>query len=131
VRERASATAIRREIATRLPFALDITVRSAASVLEIVRQNPFENVKFARERRGWIAVLAAPAKQPVVLPVAFPNRTKWAVRIDGCEGVFAHGMWRLRPGGFVIPANAVERALGVSATVRWWETFERIARELR
>jgi hypothetical protein len=42
--------------------------------------------------------------------------------------IVALGLWRRRPDGVVMPSNAIETALGVSATVRWWETFQRIAK---
>ena len=30
----------------------------------------------------------------------------------------------------MIPGNAVEKSVGVPATARWWETYERIAKVL-
>ena len=131
VRSSASAATVRREIRSRLPFDLTLSVRPARDVLALVESDPFRGVSFSKTRRGWIAVLGRRPRIRPALPVSFGRGGGWAVRIEHVDGVFARGMWQWRPGGFAIPANAVERALGVSATVRWWETFERIARAIR
>jgi hypothetical protein len=49
------------------------------------------------------------------------------VRLDRIEGRFALGLWQRRPGGFVFPNQVVEKAVGVPATTRWWETIKRVA----
>lgn len=66
-------------------------------------------------------------KSPPDLPLLAPAGNGWSVRFDRVDGRFAIGLWRRRPGGFVFPSHVVEKALGVPATTRWWETFERAA----
>jgi uncharacterized protein (DUF1697 family) len=127
VRQRASAAAIRREIAARLPFPLTIAVRPAGEVLRLVRGEPFRGVAFSRDLRGWVAVLAGRPRSVPPLPLADPAGREWSVRFERLEGAFALGVWRRRPGGSRFPNQVVEEALGVPATTRWWETLERVA----
>jgi len=55
-----------------------------------------------------------------------PAGKAWSVRFDRVQGVFALGLSQRRPEGFLFPNQVVERAVGVPATTRRWETFERI-----
>jgi uncharacterized protein (DUF1697 family) len=128
VRARATAEAVRREILARLTFAPHLSVHTAADVAAFVARDPFRGVRFARHRRGWVAVLAAAPRRKPRLPIAMPAGRAWSVRLDAVEGRFAMGMWRLPRAGFVFPSNVAEDAFGVRATARWWETFVRIAR---
>ena len=127
VRVRASAAAIRREIGGRLPFEPELAVLPFREVLGLVRAAPFAGTRICGDRRGWVAVLGRRPRNLPQLPRFTPGRQGWSVRFDRVEGPFALGLWRRRPGGFVIPSLVVEKALGVPATTRWWETLERVA----
>ncbi len=127
VRRRASAAAIRREILSRLPFEPEIAVRPASEILVLVRSDPFRGVTFSKQLRGWVAVLAGKPKTQPVLPIVTPAANLWSVRFDRLDGAFAMGLWQWRP-KFVFASVVVEAAVGVPATTRWWETFERVAK---
>ena len=128
VREKASATAVRREILAQLPFVPDLAIRPAAEVLALVKSDPFRGVEFSRDLRGWVAAMGEKPKTIPALPVMEPAGAGWSVRVDRVDGAFALGLSRRRPEGSVFPSNVVEDALGVRATTRWWETMLRIAR---
>lgn len=127
VRSRVPAASIRREVLELLPFQPRIAVRPAGEVLALVRSEPFRGVAFSKDLRGWVAVLDGRPKVRPPLPLARPAGKGWSVRFDRLEGAFALGLCRRRPGRFVFPNQVVESALGVPATTRWWETFERVA----
>jgi uncharacterized protein (DUF1697 family) len=127
VRGRTSAAAIRREIGERLPFEPALAVVPARQVLDLVREAPFAGVRLSRDRRGWVAILDRRPRGRPELPRFAPGRRSWSVRFDRVEGRFALGLWQRRPGGFVFPNQVVEKAMGVPATTRWWETLERVA----
>jgi uncharacterized protein (DUF1697 family) len=127
VRGRAPAASIRREILALLPFEPRIAVRPAGEVLALVRSGPFHHIAFSKDLRAWVAVLDGRPKVRPKLPLATPAGKGWSVRFDRVEGAFALGLWRRRAGGSVFPNQVVENALGVPATTRFWETFERIA----
>jgi uncharacterized protein (DUF1697 family) len=127
VRSGGTATAIRREIQTRLSFEPEIVVRPAAEIVALVRGEPFRGVTFSKDVRGWVAVLCGRPKSRPELPIAKPAGRSWGVRFDHLDKGFALGLWHRRPGGFVFPNQVVERAVGVPATTRWWETLVRVA----
>jgi hypothetical protein len=127
VRGGASAPTIRREILARLAFEPVLAVVPVQAVVALVRSRPFAGVRFSRDLRGWVAVLDGRPASPPDLPVGVPAGRAWSVRVDRLDGRFAPGLWRRRPGGFVFPSHVVEKALGVPATTRWWETIERVA----
>lgn len=127
VRGKATERSIRREILAQLPFAPAIIVRPAKEILALVASDPFRGVSFSRDLRGWVAALAGRPKARPELPLARPRGRDWSVRLDRIEGDFAMGLSRRRPEGSVYPNSLIEDELGVAATTRWWETFERLA----
>jgi len=127
VRGKASAARIRREIVALLPFEPSLAVVPAGEVVALVRSKPFAGVRFSKDRRGWVAVLDGRPRHRIGLPVFVPAPKAWSVRFDRVQGCFALGLWQRRPGSFVFPSHTVEKALGVTATTRWWETIERTA----
>lgn len=131
VKKRVSVAAARAAITDAVPFEPKMMILAAKDVLALVDSDPFRGARFTKDLRGWVAALdRAPVKR-AKLPAFGPREEDWAVRVDRVEGRFALGFWQRRPGGFVIPANFLEKTLGVSATVRWWETFVRIAKAAR
>ena len=128
VRARSTPAKLRKEILAELPFEPAVAVATADAVLELVRSQPFRNVRFSRDLRGWVAALPAVPRRPPTLPIATPSGRNWSVRFDRVVGPFALGVWRRRPGGFVFPSHVVEKAIGLPATTRWWETLERVAK---
>jgi len=128
VRGKAPVATIRREILSRLPFELEMSVRPVREVLDLVRRRPFAGVTFSKDLRGWVAVLARPSRVRPAFPLSVPEGKAWSVRFDRVEGPFALGVWRRRPERFVSPNKVVEDALGIPATMRYWETIERIVK---
>lgn len=131
VRGKAGAATIRREILAGLPFALSLAVVPADEVLALVSARPFGGVSFSKDLRGWVAVLDGRPKVRPELPVVVPAGKEWSVRFERLEGPFALGLSRRRPGRSVFPNQVVEKSLGIPATTRWWETFERVAEIIR
>ena len=129
VRGKASAATIRRDIVTRLPFDPEIAIRPASEVLDFVHSDPFRGVQFSKQLLGWVAVLTGKPKARPSLPILTPDSDVWSVRFDRLDGSYAMGLWHWRP-KFVFASVVVERVVGVSATTRWWETFERVAKIL-
>jgi uncharacterized protein (DUF1697 family) len=127
VRGKATEASIRREILARLPFEPEIVVRPASEILALVASDPFREVTFSRDLRGWVAALAGRPKARPELPLFTPRGKDWSVRLDRVEGGFAIGLSRRRPGGSLFPSAVLEDALGVAATTRWWETVQRLA----
>jgi uncharacterized protein (DUF1697 family) len=131
VRGAPSPAAVRRAILARLPFEPAIAIRPAGEVLALVARAPFRGTRAPGDSRAWVTVLDGRPRARPRLPLSAPAGAAWSVRFLRLEGAFAIGFWRRRPGGFVFPSHVVERATGVAATTRWWETIERVAALLR
>jgi len=127
VRERATAASIRKEILARLEFEPDLAVIPGREILALVESKPFPRVTFSKDLRGWAAVLCRRPKTRPTLPLEAPAGKPWSVRFERIEGSFALGLFQRRPRGFLFPNQVVEKALGVPATTRWWETIQRVA----
>lgn len=127
VRKRASVAAIRAEFLKRLAFEPGIAIFPAADVLALVAAKPFDGVAMSKEQRCWAAALCAAPKAKLAAPIEQPAGAKWSVRFESVDGRIALGRFRRQPKGFVFPNQVVEKALGVPATTRWWETWERVA----
>ena len=130
IRGEVSAGMIRKEILSRLPFAPEIVICSAKQILDLVASEPFRGVAFSKDQRGWVAAFTGKPRSSLALPASAPKGRDWSVRVDRLDGSFAVGLFRRRPKGFVFPSNFLESELGISATTRWWETFQRIAKIL-
>lgn len=130
VRASATSNAIREEITARLPFVCDMVIRPADEVRTLVSGQPFNGVTFTRDLRGWVAALCDTPRKKPKLPLLLPEAGEWAMRVDYVDGAFALGIWRRPRAKMVMPSNAIEKALGVPATVRWWETYEKISRAI-
>jgi len=126
VRSKASAATIRRGILERLPFEPALAVVPAREVLALVQSAPFAGIRFSKDRRGWVAILDRRPRHQPELPLLDPGGKAWSVRFDRLDARFALGLWQRRSGGFVFPNQVVEKAVGVPATTRWWETLARV-----
>lgn len=131
VRSKATRADICDAITKRLPFEPEITVRPGREITTLVDANHFAGAEFSKVQRGFVAALARKPRRAPKLPVEIGKASGWVMRIERVEGHFALGLWHWRPGGFLIPSNVIETTLGVRSTVRWWETFIRIAKVLR
>ena len=128
VRAKASEAAIRRAIAAALPFVPRLAVVSGEEVLALAKRRPFRGVAIPKDGRAWAAAMDGPPTASPKLPIAAPATGRWSVRLDRVEGAFALGLFQRKlGGGFIFPNQVVEKAFGVDATTRWWETIERVA----
>jgi uncharacterized protein (DUF1697 family) len=127
VRRRASASAIKAEFLKRLEFEPGIAIFPAEEVLELVARKPFDGVKVSKEQRNWAAALCSAPRTKLAAPIEQPAGARWSVRFESVAGRVALGRFRRQPKGYVFPNQVVEKALGVPATTRWWETWERVA----
>jgi uncharacterized protein (DUF1697 family) len=119
---------VERDVRRALPFETTVVVRPASEIAALVREDPFRDVVLPEGTRAWVAILAGPSSGRATLPVSIPSDHEWAVRILEERGAFAWGIYRRHPTRTIQPANVVERALGVAATTRWWETIVKVHR---
>jgi len=127
VRKRASVAAIKAEFLKRLDFEPGIAIFPANEVLALVASRPFDGVAVTKEQRCWAAALCSAPRTKLSAPIEQPAGAPWSVRFERVDGRIALGRHRRQPKGYVFPNQVVEKALGVPATTRWWETWLRVA----
>lgn len=125
VRASCSPSVINARFEEALPHDADIIVRTPAEIRALLADGKPAALDGART---VVSVLASRPIATARLPIE--KGEPWMVRVERMEGYFTIGQKRA-VGGRWMDANAVvERALGVRATTRVWETFERITRLL-
>jgi hypothetical protein len=123
-RRRVTAAELSREI----PFTLDLAIRPAAEVLELVEAGP---PKAPPGTLVFVSVLVAPPKAAPLSRREFPPGKPWALRIVEKRGPYVLALRRTDQQGGLDLTAIVEKAFGARATTRGWPTFERIAKVLR
>ena len=123
-----SESKVRASIRATLPFETTVTVVSGAAVARLLRHPPTPvDPNNPRERR-FATVSDRPLPRGPSVPIVAPNDDAWQVRIQAVDGPFAIGVYRRLGPRNLYPSEVVEKAFGVPATTRWWETIESIGR---
>jgi hypothetical protein len=130
-RTSASAESVRKTVRAKLPFDSSITVVPGAETLRILRSDPVGGEPRAPGVRKFVTIASEPLSRKIPLPIEAPNPEAWAVRVLVVDGPFAVGLCRRMGPRTVYPTDVIERAYGVDATTRWWESLEAIGRVLR
>jgi hypothetical protein len=120
----ASPGALRRAIEAALPEPTEIMLVSADELRRLLAPRGAEWDHPPEGTRRFVSFLAqAPVHAPT-LPIHEPGPSNWVLRIWGVEGAAVLSLRRLgdQPGVFY-PNPSVEKAFGVLATTRGWETL--------
>ena|SRR5437899_4101645 len=125
VREKVTEAKLREEIFRRMPFQPELMICTAREVLDLARDELFGEPPAGKILQRFVSVLAKSPRPTPSLPIEQPAGNKWEVRVVAIVGKFAL-IWR-RPGPKGLYPNAVvEKALGLPATTRNWNTIESI-----
>ena len=115
-------------IARALPHQIDIVVRPASEVLDLVAGGP---PAVPAGIQVFVSVMVGrPTKRPS-LPIEQPAGRDWAVRVMERHGAFVVSARRVDTQRGLDLSAVLERAYGTRFTTRSWSTIERIATALR
>jgi uncharacterized protein (DUF1697 family) len=120
---------LRAEIARRLPFNAEIFICEGREILNLISQNPFGRQPVSAEVVRFVSVLSRlPTSEPSI-PVRFPSRGKWILKILARRDRFIFGQYRrhMKVIGYL---GKVDRLFGVPITTRNWNTITTIAEVL-
>ena len=129
IRERVSRAALRTELSRRLPFDTELAICRGREVAALVDRAPFAGEPDRREIVCFVSVLARRPRQEPALPLSFPPRGAWLLRVLEREGPFVLGQYR-RQMKAITHLGTLDRVYGVPVTTRNWNTFTAIARVL-
>jgi uncharacterized protein (DUF1697 family) len=123
----ATASALRRFFAAKLPFEAGIAIVPGPDLVELVDSSPFPKARGGDgdDVRRMLAVLTAAATKKPKLPLRRPDGPDWQMHLVRSSGAFVPYLWRPIPGKMLY-TDVVDREFGVPATSRSWNTIEKI-----
>ena len=119
---------LRPELARLLPFETAVAICHGEDVTELVANPPFGNAKAGRDVVRFVSIL--PNKTFRVVPVQFPAKGRWLVRVLGQRGRFVFGEYRrhMKTIGYL---GKLDQVCGAAVTTRNWNTVCAIAKILQ
>jgi uncharacterized protein (DUF1697 family) len=134
VRANVSESTLREKIALQLakPYGIkcEIMICSARDVLKLAAKDPFAHQPGGTDITRFVSVLAKPLHSPPALPLSFPSKDEWLIKLFAIQGRFALGVYRRQPKA-VSYLGRIEKLLGVPITTRNWNTILKIVATIK
>lgn len=130
VRNPGSRTKFRATLLAKLPFEAQVMLCDGAELLSIETANPFGSQSSPPDVVRFVSILAKTGAVCASLPVSFPSKGEWLVRVLACEGQFVFGMYRrhMKTIGYL---GQIDKLYEAPATTRNWNTILAICRILK
>lgn len=118
---------LRKEIASRLHFDAEIMICQDREIVRLVSHDVFARFPARPDTVRFVSVLSRVPRSGPRLPIQFPSRGRWLLRVLAREGRVVIGMYRrdMKVIGYL---GALDRVFGTRATTRNWNTIVAIAR---
>jgi uncharacterized protein (DUF1697 family) len=129
IRRPVAQAQLRAELSRRLPFETEIMICQGREILRLMSQNHFAGQPVRPDIVRFVSVLSKRPHSPPAMPVTFPPRGKWLLKILATDNRFVFGVYRrhMKAIGYL---GMVDRLFGVPATTRNWNTIAAIANVL-
>jgi uncharacterized protein (DUF1697 family) len=130
VRTPTSQAQLRAELYRRLPFETEVIMCKGEELLDIAGGDPFGDEPVGSSVVRFVSVLAKRPRLVPTLPMRFPVRGNWLLKILAAENRFVFGQYRrhMKTIGYL---GTIDRIFGVPVTTRNWNTITTIVRVLR
>jgi uncharacterized protein (DUF1697 family) len=132
VRKDASESTLRTAIARQLPFKIDIMICRGDEILKLAAKDPFAGQPSGPDITRFVNVLHKPLPSHVTrhLSLSLPSDDDWLAKVIAIKGRFVLGVYRreMKAIGYL---GKIEKQLGVPATNRNWNTFEKVVQVLQ
>ncbi len=129
VRKPVTRAQLRAALVRRLPFDAEIIICQGREIIRLMSQNPFAHQPMRPDIVRFVSVLSKRPRSAPSLPMSFPSRGSWLLRILAREDQFVFGLYR-RHMKVISYLGTVDRLFGVPVTTRNWNTITAIARVL-
>jgi uncharacterized protein (DUF1697 family) len=122
-------TRLRKEIARKLPFEAEIVMCDGRQIVELLSTTVFARYPVRPDVVRFVSVLSRRPVSAPRLPVTFPPRGRWLLKVLARDGRFVLGVYRrhMKVIGYL---GGLDRLFGVPATTRNWNTLTAIAKAL-
>lgn len=126
IRSSISQAAVRAAFLRKLPFEAQLMICSDREIIDLAEAEPFPNKPTGKDVKRYVSVLDKRPSKPPRLPIDRPDGDDWQVRIAGVCGRFVSSLHRREGRALLYPNEVVEKAFGVPATTRNWNTIQSI-----
>ena len=129
IRARVTRAKLRAELARRLPFETTIAICDGRDISSLINREPYARERATPDVVRFISVLTESPRSIPVLPMLFPWRGRWLVKILARDRRFIVGQYRrhMKTIGYL---GEIDRVFGVPVTTRSWGTIASIGRVL-
>ena len=130
VRKPGSRSAFRTALRRKLPFDAEVVLCEGRDLVRLEAANPFATEPSPPDVVRFVSILSKARGIGTSLPVAFPSKGTWLVRLIASEGQFVFGLYRrhMKTIGYL---GQIDKLYGAPATTRNWNTIGAIVRILR
>lgn len=129
IRQPVTRVQLRAELARRLPFDTKIIICQGREIVRLMSFNIFNDRPARSGIVRFVSVLSRPPRLAPRLPMSFPSRGRWLLKILARDGRFVIGQYR-RHMKVISYLGMLDRVFGVPVTSRNWNTMTAIASAL-
>jgi hypothetical protein len=129
IRKRVARSDLRAEFAGRLPFETHITICEGREIVQLLANDLFASGPAPPGVVRFVTVLSRVPRSGPELPMSLPPRGQWLLQVLARDGRFVIGQYR-RHLKAITYLGGLDRAFGVPATTRNWNTLTAIAKAL-
>ncbi len=129
VRAEISESKLRKEILSRMPFKPELIICPGAEVEKIACDDCWPKAPAGKDIQRFVSAMTSAPSTKSVLPLEKPEGAVWEVKVVAVVNQFALTYRRPGPKG-IYPNAIVEKAVGLPATTRGWNTIEAICKKL-
>jgi hypothetical protein len=129
IRAPIGVTALRAEIARRLPFQAEIVMVQGREIARMMTRDVFAEHPPRHDIIQFVSVLARRPRTTPRLPLIVPDHGPWLLKVVARDGRFVFGVHK-RQMKVIGHLGGLDRVFGVPVTTRSWKTFAAIARAL-
>jgi len=126
VRQPVTQARLRAELASKLPFDTEIVICQGREIVRLMSHDHFADQPSGPGVVRFVSVLAQRPRSMPSLPMAFPPRGRWLLKILGRDKRFIFGLYR-RHTKVIGYLGTFDRLFGVPVTTRNWNTMTTIA----
>jgi uncharacterized protein (DUF1697 family) len=130
IRRPISRSALRLELARRLPFDACIAICDTREILSLLSRDFFSDYPVRPDIVRFVSVLSRSPRSAPPAPINLPATGTWLVRVLARENRFVVGVYK-RHMKTIGQLGALDRVFGVPATTRNWNTLAQIAGVLK
>jgi len=127
IRQPVTQARLRAELARRLPFDTEVIICQGRQIVGMMSQNPFTLQAVGPNIVRFVSVLSRGPRSEPSMPLSFPPRGRWLLKILARESRFVFGLYR-RHMKVISHLGTLDRLFGVPVTTRNWNTITAIAK---